>query len=82
MAKTVTIRLSDADYKKISISAEAERRPLSNFITYATLEKIENSVDIDPFEMAQIKSDKKLLGKLKKAHQEAKKMKGKFIDRI
>ena len=41
MAKVVTVRLSDEEYRKIASSAKVERRPLSNFITMIVLKGIE-----------------------------------------
>lgn len=79
MAKTITLRLSEEEYKKISSASEIEHRPISNFITTRVLEDIEESYYVDPIEMAQIKSDKKLLEKLKLGHHDAKKMRGRFI---
>ncbi|OGS21708.1 MAG: hypothetical protein A2252_11500 [Elusimicrobia bacterium RIFOXYA2_FULL_39_19] len=79
MAKTITIRLSDEEYEKIQTSAQNEHRPISNFITHSVLKDIETSYSVDPVEMSQIKSDKKLQEKLKKGHNDAKKMKGKLI---
>jgi len=78
--KVVTIRLSDEEYKVILASAEFEHRPISNFITTTVLKGIEESGYVDPIEMAQIESDKKLLGKLKKGHRDARRMKGRFIE--
>lgn len=80
MAKTVTIRLLDEEYKKILAYAQFEHRPISNFITATVLKEIEESYYIDPIEMTQIKSDKKLLEKLRKGHSDAKKMKGRFVE--
>jgi len=79
MPRTITIRLSDGDYKKISLSAQFENRPISNFITTAVLKEIEESDYVDSVEMAQIKDDKKLMGKLKAGHNDAKKMRGRLI---
>ena len=79
MAKTVTIRLTLEEYKKISLSAQYEHRPISNFITNTVLKEIEESDYVDTIEMAQIKGDKRLLGKLKSGHNDAKKMRGRFI---
>ena len=79
MAKVITLRLSDEEYKEISGVARIEHRPISNFITMVVLKDIEESYFIDPIEMAQIKTDKKLLGKLKAGHSDVKKMKGRFI---
>ena len=79
MSKIVTIRLSDEEYKEISNVAKKEHRPISNFITSATLRQIEESFYVDPVEMAQIKSDKKLMKKLKTGHSNAKSKKGNFV---
>ncbi len=80
MSKVVTLRLSEEDYQRISIAAEAEHRPISNFITTKVLEDIEISSYVDPIEMAQILSDKKLLEKLKTGHSNAEENKGKFVE--
>jgi hypothetical protein len=79
MSKVITLRLAEEEYKTISIAAEAEHRPISNFITTRVLEDIEASCGVDSIEMAQIKSDKRLLGKLKAGHLDVKKRRGKFI---
>ena len=79
MFKTITLRLSEEEYKKISAASGIEHRPISNFITTRVLEDIEESYYVDPIEMAQIKSDKKLIEKLKLGHHDAQKMKGRFV---
>ena len=79
MSKVITLRLAEEEYKTISTAAEAEHRPISNFITTRVLENIEASYYVDPIEMAQIKSDKSLLGKLKAGHLDAKKRRGKLV---
>ncbi|MBU3933572.1 MAG: CopG family transcriptional regulator [Candidatus Omnitrophica bacterium] len=79
MSKVVTLRLSDEEYEKIAATAKVEHRPISNFITTATLREIEESYYVDAIEMDQIKSDKKLLKKLEKGHQDAKKRKGRLV---
>lgn len=40
MPKTITIRLTDEDYNIISALAKEDRRTISNFLTYASLEWI------------------------------------------
>ena len=80
MSKTITLRLSDNEYSQIASSATAEHRPISNFITHAVLEKIEESLYTDSAETAEIKSDEKLLQRLKRGHGEVKHKKGKFIE--
>ena len=80
MAKVITLRLSEEEYKMISAAARTERRPISNFITAKVMEEIEESYYIDPIEMDQIKSDKKLIAKMKTGHREALEKKGRFVD--
>ncbi|MBU0567237.1 ribbon-helix-helix protein, CopG family, partial [bacterium] len=41
MSKTVTVRLEDAVYEKIKNFAQAERRPISNFIENVALNYVE-----------------------------------------
>lgn len=79
MSKVVTLRLSEGEYQKISAAAVVEHRPISNFITTMIMQDLEESYCVDPIEMAQIKSDKRLLEKLKAGHHDARKMKGRFI---
>ena len=79
MPKVITLRLSDGEYKEISTVAKIEHRPISNFITATVLREVEASYFVDPIEMAQIRSDKKLLGKLKKGHDQAKRKKGRMV---
>ena len=80
MSKVITLRLSEEEYKEISAVAKLEHRPISNLITTMVLKDIEESYFVDPIEMAQIKSDKKLLGKLKAGHRDVKNMKGRFVE--
>lgn len=80
MSKVVTLRLTEDEYQKIAAAAQIDHRPISNFITTEVLKAIDESYDVDSVEMAQIKSDKKLLEKLKTGHADAKKMKGKFVE--
>lgn len=80
MSKTITLRLSEEEYKKISSASEIEHRPISNFITTRVLEDIEESYYVDPIEMAQIKLDRRLLERLQAGHRDAKKIRGRFIE--
>ena len=79
MAKTVTLRLTEEEYRMIRAAAGVENRPISNFITTKVVENIEESYFVDPVEMAQIKTDKGLLERLKAGHHDAEKMRGKFV---
>ncbi len=80
MSKVVTLRLLEEEYEKISAAAVVEHRPISNFITAMVLRDIEESYYLDPIEMAQINSDKRLLGKLKAGHADVKKRAGRFVE--
>ena len=79
MSKIITLRLSEEEYKRISAAAKIEHRPISNFITTQVLKEMEESYFVDPVEMAQIKSDKRLLEKLEAGHLDAKKRKGRLV---
>ena len=80
MTKVVTLRLTEEEYERISTAAKIEHRPISNFIIAKVIKDIEESYYVDPIEMAQIKSDKNLIGKLKIGHRDAKQMNGRFIE--
>ena len=79
MAKVVTVRLSDGDYRKIATAAQLERRPLSNFMTLMVIKGIEESESLDAIEMDHILSDQTLLAKLRAGHHDAKQRKGKLV---
>jgi len=80
MSALFTIVRSFDKWLRISAAAKVEHRPISNFITAKVVKDIEESYYVDPIEMAQIKSDKNLIGKLKIGHRDAKEMKGRFVD--
>ena len=77
MSKTITVRLSNEEYEQIALSAEHEHRPISNFITHIVINKLKESHYVDSIEMAQIRSDEKLLKKLNRGHKEAREIRGK-----
>ncbi len=79
MNRVVTIRLSDDEYRKIAAASKFDHRPISNFMATMTLKQIEESSFVDAIEMVQIKSDKSLMKKLKKGHQDAKALRGRLI---
>lgn len=79
MAKVVTVRLSDEEYRKIASSAKLERRPLSNFMMMMVLKGIEEGDYADAVEMAQIRSDPRLLAKLQAGHRDAQRRKGRLV---
>ena len=80
MSRVVTVRLSDEEYRRILEASKSDHRPISNFMTLMTLKRMEESNYADAIEMAQIRSDKSLLRRLKAGHRDAKAMKGRFVE--
>ncbi|WP_319525782.1 hypothetical protein [uncultured Desulfosarcina sp.] len=80
MHKTVTLRLKEDVYKIFSETAKAENRSLSNFIETAALQNIREQQFVDDVELAEIMSNADLLNRLKEGSNEAKHLKGRFVD--
>ena len=79
MSKTVTIRLSDGDYKAISGVAKHERRPISNFITHRVMEAIADMSTVDDTEMKEILSDEKVMKSIERGPKQFAQGKGRFV---
>ncbi|MCF7913586.1 MAG: DUF6290 family protein [Spirochaetaceae bacterium] len=79
MSKTVTLRLDDKSYEIIKQHAQADNRPLSNYIETATLKYIEEIDYVDDYEMEQILNDKELLESLRDGSADAAHKKGRFV---
>ena len=79
MSKTVTIRLSDGDYKVISSVAKHERRPISNFITHRVMEAIADMSTVNDSEMREILSDEKVMKSIERGHKQFAQGKGRFV---
>jgi len=62
--KTVTMRVDDFVYDMIKLAAEGQKRNLSNFIEFATMQYLTSSQFIDSSEMQEITSDKELVENL------------------
>ena len=54
MAKTVTVRVDDDIYKIFKKAADGQRRTISNYIEYATLNYTINESVVDDEEMNEI----------------------------
>jgi len=54
MAKTVTVRVDDEIYKIFKKAADGQRRTISNYIEYATLNYTINESVVDDEEMNEI----------------------------
>jgi len=70
--KTVTMRVDDAIYQMIKTAADGQRRNISNFIEYATLQYLTSSQYISDAEMNEILKDKELVKNLEIGLKEAK----------
>jgi len=62
--KTVTMRVDDSVYNMIKLAAEGQRRNLSNFIEFATIQYLTSSQFVEKDEMAEILEDKDLVKNL------------------
>ncbi|OHD63276.1 MAG: CopG family transcriptional regulator [Spirochaetes bacterium RBG_13_51_14] len=79
MPKTVTLRIDDKLLDRFKHHAEMENRSISNFIETATLRYIEETELVDEFEMSEILHNDKLLRRLKKGSEDARKKRGRFV---
>jgi len=80
MTKTITLRLSDEEYQLFLSYAKADNRTLANAIETLAHRKLEESFFVDQFEMEEILSNKDLLKRMKTGSQQAKKMRGRFVE--
>lgn len=62
--KTVTMRVDDSVYDMIKLAAQGQKRNLSNFIEFATLQYLTSSQFVEKDEMAEILEDKELVENL------------------
>jgi len=77
--RTVTLRLEEDVYRELREAAKAENRPLSNLIETAALHRVRDQQFVDDTEMAGILADEKLLARLRRGSQQAKKGRGRFV---
>jgi len=69
--KTVTMRVDDSIYDMIKIAADGQRRNISNFIEFATLQYLSSSKYVSDSEMQEILQDKELVKNLKNGFKES-----------
>ncbi|WP_413830549.1 hypothetical protein [Desulfobacula sp.] len=62
--KTLTMRVDDSVYQMIKIAAEGQKRNISNFIEFATLQYLTSVQYVDNSEMNEILNDRELLQNL------------------
>jgi hypothetical protein len=80
MSKTITLRLSDEEFSRFSEAAASVKRPVSNLIRYLAGQKLEEDIFADHIEMDEIQGNSKLVSDLKEGSDDARQMKGKFVD--
>ncbi len=73
MSKTITLRVNDDIYQMIKTAADGQRRNLSNFIEFATLQYLSSATYVDDEEMELILSDTELLLNLQQGLEDIKK---------
>ncbi len=71
--KTVTMRVDDSIYQMIKQAADGQKRNLSNFIEFATLQYLSSVQFVDSDEMSEILEDKELCQNLKDGMDDLKK---------
>ena len=70
---TVTMRVDDSTYRMIKQAADGQKRNLSNFIEFATLQYLSSAQFVDSDEMSEILEDKELFQNLKDGMDDLKK---------
>ncbi len=70
--KTITIRVDDSIYQMIKTAANGQKRNISNFIEYATLQYLTSSQYVSDAEMNEILNDKELVKNLEIGLEEVK----------
>lgn len=70
--KTVTMRVDDAVYDIIQLAAKGEKRNISNFIEFATMQYLTSAQYVQNSEMAEILSDATLVENLRQGKEEVK----------
>lgn len=76
---TVTLRLPNETYRLFRKAAERDRRSLANFIETSTLRHLEECSETDEAETREILSNSELLRKLRRGHEAARRMDGRFV---
>lgn len=70
--KTVTMRVDDSVYNIIQLAAQGQKRNISNFIEFATMQYLTSSQYVDNSEMAEILGDTNLVENLKQGLEDIK----------
>ena len=79
MPKTLTIRVDDKTYNAFVKRAKGENRSVANFIENAVKSHIQEHDFVDDAEMAEILANDRLVERLKRGSQEARRKKGTVV---
>jgi predicted DNA-binding protein len=79
VAKTLTIRVDDETYDAFVKRAKAENRSVANFIENAVKTHIQEHDFVDDVEMAEILANERLVERLKRGSQQARRRKGTLV---
>jgi uncharacterized protein (DUF1778 family) len=72
--------LDDDKYRLFAEAAEAQNRPIDNFVETAALAKLHEDQFVDDFEMSEILRDEELLARLKEGSADGGARRGRFVD--
>jgi len=70
--KTVTMRVNDTVYNIIQLAAQGQKRNISNFIEFATMQYLTSAQYVENSEMAEILNDISLIENLKNGMEDVK----------
>lgn len=70
--KTVTMRIDESVYEMIRQAADGQKRNMSNFVEFATLQYLTSPQYIDQEELSDILNDKSLIENLNSGLQDVK----------
>jgi uncharacterized protein (DUF1778 family) len=79
VAKTLTVRVDDATYRLIAEAAQADNRSISNFVETAARQKAAEEILVPDSEMAEIRTDRRLVRRLQRGHRDVVARRGKFV---
>ncbi|VAX21794.1 hypothetical protein MNBD_IGNAVI01-552 [hydrothermal vent metagenome] len=80
MSKTITIRLTEENYKKYKKLTDRDNRPISNFIETEVKRFIEHNVAVDEFEMEETRNNVELNKSLKLGFSDMEYKKERFVE--
>ena len=70
--KTVTMRVDDSVYNIIQLAAQGQKRNISSFIEFATMQYLTSAQYVDNSEMSEILNDASLVENLKQGLEDIK----------